>query len=213
MPGVPRLLSYGANAVLLEFDDIAQVRRADAALVSMPSEEIEEIVPAARTILIRYRDAHTAGRSRHHLIDLASTPAAVPTDTAPGPLVEISVDYIGEDLDAVASQAGLSVPEVIEAHTMAEYEVAFCGFAPGFAYLTGLPAELRLPRRDDPRPRVPPGSVGIADIYCAVYPAASPGGWNLVGVTNLAVWDVDRNPPALLTPGIRVRFVDSANRR
>jgi KipI family sensor histidine kinase inhibitor len=212
-PGVPRLLSYGADAVLLEFDDIAQVRAVDAALVSWASEEIEEIVPAARTILVRYRDAHTAARSRHQLIDLASTAAAVPTGTTPERLVEVTVDYSGEDLDAVAEQSGLSVSEVIDLHTMAEYEVAFCGFAPGFAYLTGLPTALRLPRRSDPRPRVPAGSVAIADIYCAVYPAASPGGWNLLGITELGVWDIGRDPPALMTPGTRVRFLDSARRR
>ena len=100
----------------------------------------------------------------------------------------------------------MAVDAVVAAHAAATYTVAFCGFAPGFAYLTGLPAALRLPRRATPRPRVPAGSVAIAGELSAVYPTASPGGWHLLGRTDVALFDVDRDPPALLTPGTIVRF-------
>jgi len=92
-------------------------------------------------------------------------------------------------------------------HASVEYTVSFCGFSPGFAYCTGLPEELWVPRRDDPRPRVEAGAIGLAGEFTGVYPSASPGGWRLVGRTSAALWDTDRVEPALLTPGTRVRFV------
>jgi KipI family sensor histidine kinase inhibitor len=90
-----------------------------------------------------------------------------------------------------------------------ELSVAFSGFAPGFGYLTGLPPDLHVPRRDTPRTRVPAGSLGLAGPYAGIYPRASPGGWQLIGRTELELWDAHRDPPALLAPGTRVRFVET----
>jgi KipI family sensor histidine kinase inhibitor len=132
-----------------------------------------------------------------------------PGARADGPLVEVPVSYDGEDLDDVASLAGISREEVARRHLAGEYVAAFCGFAPGFAYLDGLDPALRVARRDSPRTRVPAGSVAIADRFAAVYPRESPGGWQLLGRTSLSLWDVAADPPARLVPGTRVRFVEA----
>jgi KipI family sensor histidine kinase inhibitor len=121
-------------------------------------------------------------------------------------LVRIPVVYDGPDLAEVADRSGLSAAEVIAAHTGPTWRVAFAGFAPGFAYLVGGDGRLAVPRRESPRTRVPPGSVALAAGYSAVYPRASPGGWQLIGHTDSAMWDLTRDPPALLRPGQRVQF-------
>jgi KipI family sensor histidine kinase inhibitor len=117
------------------------------------------------------------------------------------------VRYDGDDLADVAVAAGLSVADVIALHSGAEYRVAFCGFMPGFSYLVGLHPRLQLPRRATPRTRVPAGSVAIADAFTGVYPRQSPGGWHLLGYTDLTMWDDRRTPAATLPPGAVVRFV------
>ena len=114
--------------------------------------------------------------------------------------------YDGADLPLVADTAKLSIAEVVELHTGAEYTVAFCGFAPGFGYLTGLPERLHQARLDDARPKVPAGSVGVAGEFSAVYPRSSPGGWRLIGRTDLVMFHPSADPPARLAPGDRVRF-------
>ena len=124
-----------------------------------------------------------------------------------GRLVEIPVVYDGPDLDEVAQLTGLSPEEVIARHTGAEHVAAFIGFQPGFAYLTGGDTLLHVPRRDAPRTRVPGGTVAIAGPYSGVYPRESPGGWRLLGSTTALMFDPAREPPALLAPGDRVRFV------
>ena len=121
----------------------------------------------------------------------------------------LAVDYDGPDLADVARLTGLTVDEVVARHTGARYTVAFGGFMAGFAYLVGLDPALRVPRLDSPRERVPAGSVAIADEFSAVYPAATPGGWRLLGRCEQTLFDVDREPPALLQPGTRVRFTAS----
>jgi KipI family sensor histidine kinase inhibitor len=123
--------------------------------------------------------------------------------------VEIPVYYGGEDgpdLQAVAAHTGLSVDEVVRRHASAEYIVFFLGFQPGFAYLGGLDPALETPRRAAPRLEVPAGSVGIGGAQTGIYPAASPGGWQLIGRTRLALFDPARDPPTLLQSGDRVRF-------
>ncbi|GGM01980.1 5-oxoprolinase subunit B family protein [Micromonospora yangpuensis] len=134
-----------------------------------------------------------------------------PTSAGPGAgwLVEVPTEWNGPDLAAVAEHWRTGVPEVIRRLTGTEFRVAFCGFAPGFAYLTGLPAEQAVPRRATPRTRVPAGSVALAGPYAGIYPTESPGGWQLVGRTDLPLFDVHADPPARLTPGTRVRLVSA----
>ena len=130
-----------------------------------------------------------------------------------GRLVEVPVRYggaDGPDLEDVARLHGLRPSDVVELHASVEYEAFFLGFAPGFAYLGPLPASLVTPRLDVPRPRVPAGSVAIAGAQSAIYPTDTPGGWRLIGRTDLRPWDVTRDPPALILPGDRVRFVPVA---
>jgi KipI family sensor histidine kinase inhibitor len=198
-----RVLPCGERAVLVELDDLDAVLGLHAALREDSPAGVTELVPAARTLLVGF-DPRATDAER-----LASALGAVefsPGPHAEGELVEIPVVYDGEDLDDVAAHAGLTRAEVVAAHTGAEYVVAFCGFAPGFAYLTGLDERLHVPRRDSPRTSVPAGAVAIADRFSAVYPRPSPGGWQLIGHTEATLWDVDRDPPARLVPGARVRF-------
>jgi KipI family sensor histidine kinase inhibitor len=123
------------------------------------------------------------------------------------------VQYDGPDLAEVAKLTGLSVDGVIAAHTGTEWKVAFGGFAPGFAYLTGGDPRLEVPRRSEPRTAVPSGSVALAGEFSAIYPRSSPGGWQLIGRTDIAVFNPDREPPALLHAGAVVRFVDVSGAR
>lgn len=185
---------YGDDAVLVETDDVlgllAVVRR-------LPG--VVEVVPAARTLLVRHR----ADFDPERLLRARPEPAGRLESAA---TVEIAVHYDGADLSLVADTAGCAVADVIRRHTEAEYVVAFCGFAPGFAYLTGLPESLWQPRLDTPRTSVPAGAVGVAGEFTGVYPRSSPGGWRLLGHTTAVLWDLDREPPARLTPGTRVRF-------
>jgi KipI family sensor histidine kinase inhibitor len=167
-------------------------------------------VPAARTVLVEV-DPGRIDDVRDRLAGFRSPAPVAPTDANVAP-VQIPVIYDGDDLDEVAAACGLSAAEVTRRHSTPEYTAAFCGFSPGFAYLIGGDPALRLPRRAEPRTRVPPGSVAIADEFSAVYPTASPGGWHLLGHTSIAVWDVERVPPALIPPGARVRFRPSRAR-
>ncbi|MEZ0448172.1 5-oxoprolinase subunit B family protein [Cellulomonas sp. ICMP 17802] len=204
-----RVLPYGDDAVLVELPGLAEVRQLDdavrAARASDPdAAAIVDQVPAARTLLLRVREG--------------ADPAALPVvrwwagrsrSVAPGnggDEVVLDVDYDGPDLADVAGLTGLTAQEVVDRHTAATYTVAFGGFMPGFAYLTGLDPALRVPRLDSPRERVPAGSVAVADEFSAVYPAATPGGWRLLGRCEVVLFDVARDQPALLQPGTRVRF-------
>lgn len=196
-----RRLPYGDRALLLEVDDLASARALHAALLERALPGVIDLVPAARTVLV-VLDERTAASD----LDLDGVELQV-DHAPPGPLVEVPVTYDGDDLDEVAALTGLTTAEVIRRHSAATYAAAFGGFAPGFAYLTGLDPRLHVPRRDSPRTRVPAGSVAIAGEWAAVYPRASPGGWRLLGRTDLALFDPDRDPPALLAPGTRVRFV------
>jgi KipI family sensor histidine kinase inhibitor len=163
---------------------------------------VVEIVPTATAVVVRCRSGRTA-------LDVGPRLDRVVASTALGdrpPLVTIDVVYDGEDLTEVAAAVGCSIDELIELHCRPEYVVAFCGFSPGFGYLTGLDERLTLPRRARPRTSVPAGAVAVAAGYTAVYPSSSPGGWHLLGRTDRTVWDVERDPPALLAPGTPVRF-------
>jgi KipI family sensor histidine kinase inhibitor len=192
--------SVGASALLIDVADPAAwyaelSRRREAGELSAV-----DIVPGARTVLIDGVPDPEALAARLP----GWTP--VPAVTGVGPLVEIPVEYSGADLPAVARRWGVPEAEAVERIAGVEYRVAFCGFAPGFAYLTGLPPEWAVPRLESPRTRVPAGSVALAGEYAGIYPNASPGGWQLVGRTTVRLFDVDADPPALLRPGTRVRL-------
>ena len=162
-----------------------------------------EIVPGAGTVLL---DGVPDPDALAAELSTWPPPVAGPPVGAAPPEVLIPVVYGGEDLPRVAGLWGVSVAEAVRRHHDREYRVAFCGFAPGFGYLTGLPPHLSVPRLATPRPRVPAGSVGLAGRYTGVYPGASPGGWLLIGRTDAVLFDVDADPPARLAPGATVRF-------
>lgn len=194
-------IPYGDRALLVEVDDPAGLA---AALDATPLPGQREVVPAARTVLVRL-DRTPAETDAAQLRRLAG----VPVPPAAGvPPVELPVVFDGPDLADVAEQTGRSVSSLVTALVVVEFTVAFNGFAPGFGYLTGLPEELHVPRRATPRTRVPAGSVGLAGPYAGAYPRPSPGGWQLIGRTDAVLFDVDRAEPALLRPGVRVRFRD-----
>jgi KipI family sensor histidine kinase inhibitor len=197
-----RLRRCGSDAVLAEVDSLGEVAAVRAAVQSAHLPDVVEIVPAARTVLISVRPGASLGPVRQFLetVDLSRPPSVSSRE------VRIPVHYDGPDLELVAETAGLTTAEVVELHSGTEYEVAFCGFAPGFGYLVGLPEPLRQPRLDSPRTKVPAGSVGIAGEFTAAYPRATPGGWRLLGHTDVTLFDARRDEPALLEPGDRVRF-------
>ncbi|MFF3502510.1 allophanate hydrolase subunit 1 [Streptomyces sp. NPDC003247] len=199
-----RALPVGEDALLVEVDSDVEAQALHAELLRRRAEgslTVREIVPAARTVLLDGLDdpVRRAG-------ELAS--AAVPPAPPPaGEVVELPVRYDGPDLADVAAHWGVPEREVARIHAGTEFRVAFCGFAPGFGYLTGLPGRYDVPRRATPRTAVPRGSVALAGPYTGVYPRSSPGGWQLIGTTDAVLWDHTRVPAALLTPGTRVRFV------
>ncbi|MFD3547788.1 allophanate hydrolase subunit 1 [Streptomyces sp. NPDC058655] len=201
-----RTLVVGGEALLIEVASAAEVaalhaellrRRAAGELVG-----VREVVPAARTVLL----------------DGVREPAALaariagwqvpPLDAAEGPLVDVPVRYDGPDLAEVARRWDVAPGEVPGLVGGIVFRVAFCGFAPGFGYLTGLPERLHLPRRSTPRTAVPTGSLALAGEYAGVYPRSSPGGWQLIGSTDAVLWDPEREPAALFAPGVRVRFTE-----
>ncbi len=160
-----------------------------------------DIVPAARTVLI---DGVSDPYKIVETLEKAEEPDKA--QKSEGQLITVPTVYDGIDLPDIAESCNTSPEGVVRRHQEIEFEVAFCGFAPGFAYLTGLPPDLRVPRLNEPRVSVPRGSVALADEYAAVYPAASPGGWRLLGRTDLVLFDLERDPPSTLRPGTRVRF-------
>jgi KipI family sensor histidine kinase inhibitor len=182
-------------------DDLAAPAAWADALRAMEVPGIDEIVPAEITVLVR------CSRARHdavgQVLDMV-VPAPSGQDR-PSPLV-IDVVYDGPDIGGLAHAAQVSIDDVVRLHATGSYEVAFCGFSPGFGYLRGIDRRLHVPRRDTPRTSVPAGSIGIAAGYTCVYPSSSPGGWYLIGHTTTRLWDPDREPPALLVPGRAVRF-------
>ncbi|MFD4994525.1 5-oxoprolinase/urea amidolyase family protein [Cellulosimicrobium cellulans] len=200
---------FGETALLVDLPDLAAVRSLHRALASDPPAGVVDVVPAARTVLVRCA-APTALADARAWVEHALLRA--PSDDGPtsaGSVVEIPVRYDGPDLEDVARWAGVSVEEVVARHSGREYEAAFGGFAPGFTYLAGVDPLIAAPRLATPRTRVPAGSVALAGELTAVYPGESPGGWRLLGRTDARMFDVDRDPPALVAPGARVRFVPS----
>lgn len=202
-----RILRFGCSAALVELPDAQAAHALHAVLRTRPLEGVTELVPAARTVLLRYdRRATSFDTLRTQVDALAPPPGAV----AAAETVEVPVRYDGPDLTAVANLTGLSTMEVVRRHLAGDYTVSFCGFAPGFAYVSGLDPVLRVPRLDTARTAVPAGAVAIADEFVGIYPRSSPGGWRLLGHTDLVLWDPARERPGLLTAGTRVRFREVA---
>jgi KipI family sensor histidine kinase inhibitor len=170
----------------------------------------EEIVPAAQTVLLD--GVAEPGRVAAELGTLRAPGPAAEHQPRPAATVDIPTVYDGPDLDDVAGLWDTDRAGVLAVHAGTRFTVAFCGFAPGFAYLTGLPRRYHVPRRATPRTRVPAGTVALAGEFGAVYPTASPGGWQCIGRTDLVLFDLDADPPALLVPGTQVRFVPLAVR-
>ncbi|WP_433011337.1 5-oxoprolinase subunit B family protein [Kribbella sp. CA-294648] len=197
-----RILPAGDHAVLVELEDLEEVLGYYAALSASPPAGVVDIVPAARTVLV------TTDSDLDALTRALRAVQPVDRQQAGGELVEIPVVYDGEDLSDVAELLGCSVSELIKRHTCEDWTVAFCGFAPGFGYLTGA-GHWDIPRRKTPRTKVPAGAVALAGEFSGIYPRESPGGWQLLGHTPLQIFDQNRDPAALLQPGRHVRFVSS----
>ena len=197
-----QLLPSGDRALLVELDDLDEVLGYYAALTADPPADVVDVVPAARTVLVTTSGSLDAlSRALR-----AVTPAS--GSRATGDLIELPVVYDGEDLADVAGLLGCSAAEVVARHTADEWTVAFCGFAPGFGYLTSA-GSWDIPRRQSPRTKVPAGAVALAGEFSGVYPRESPGGWQLIGRTSVRIFDSEREPAALFHPGRRVRFVDA----
>lgn len=198
-----RIHPAGERSLLVDLGSVQAVHRLWAALAAEPPGGTEDIVAGARTVLVILRPGADRRAAAAHIRDRADGPPP----SRPVRELAIPVVYDGPDLAGVAELAGLDPREVVELHAGASYVVAFLGFSPGFAYLTGLPSVLHAPRLDTPRTAVPAGSVAIAAGMTAVYPQPTPGGWRLIGRSDAPMFDPDRAVPSLVEPGDRVRFV------
>ncbi|MDG3010284.1 allophanate hydrolase subunit 1 [Rhodococcus sp. D2-41] len=211
----PTVRSAGDRALLLEPADPAQLSALVDLLTVDTPEGVEDVLPAARTILVTL----TAHADRQWVgTELVRLGTVV---TADGPeegahdrfgAVTVPVRYDGEDLHDVATLLGCTADELITEHTSRRWRCSFLGFAPGFGYLEPDRPLPSVPRRTQSRTAVPAGAVALAGGYSAVYPRRSPGGWQLIGTTDTVMWDLDRAEPSLLRPGTVVRFVDRDRR-
>jgi len=202
--GGRRVLPFGAGGLLIELDDLDAVLGLHAALAASAPDGVEELVPAARTVLVRF-DPHRVPAQAVRAWVAATDAAASRTDADASEVVLPTV-YDGMDLAEAERWAALSPAQLVERHVKTPWRVAFTGFAPGFAYLVGEGWDLDIPRLDAPRTRVPAGSVSLAAGFTGTYPRATPGGWRIVGTTTAPLFDPDAVAPALLTAGTRVRF-------
>lgn len=200
-----RFLPANVNAVLIELDDLEQTLALFESLTAQPIHGVTELVPAARTILVSYRPSAASACEIIAAVQSRNVASLAGHDST---LVEIPVRYDGEDLIEVARLLGISEAELVRRHTAGDYRIAFTGFVPGFAYLTGGHPSLDVPRRPTPRTRIPAGAVALAGTFSGVYPRESPGGWQIIGITDVPMWDLSRAVPALLQPGDRVHFID-----
>lgn len=215
--------SLSEDALLLRFGDSidpatnARVHAAARVLREAAVPGVSDIAPAYASLLVRFDPLAPDSSALPETLAKALDPGlrqggeqhATTPERGTTRVMEIPVCYGGEcgpDIDAVAEYAHLSRDEVITCHTTAAYTVAMLGFAPGFPYLLGLDKILHMPRRANPRTRVPAGSVAIGGAQTGIYPSELPGGWHLIGRTPRTLFDPRRDPPALLAPGDRVRF-------
>jgi len=200
-----RVLDYGDHALLLECESTADVLTWTAALRKADLRGVTDIVPASRTVMVKVDGARYLPATRQRIEKL--TVVSDGDIFAPGTAdIVIAVVYDGADLDEVGRITGLGAAGVVTAHTGAPWRVAFGGFVPGFAYLVGGDPRLEVPRREQPRTRVPAGSVALAGEFSGVYPRETPGGWQLIGRTDARLWNLSHDDPALLTAGMTVQF-------
>ncbi|MFZ1174986.1 MAG: allophanate hydrolase subunit 1 [Mycobacterium sp.] len=199
------VLDYGDQALMLQCGSTAEMLAWVALLRSAALPGVLDIVPAARTVLVKLDGPRYQGiiRQRLRKMRVTADDAAACDRSAD---VVIDVVYDGPDLAEVARHTGLTTAQVIDAHTATLWRVGFSGFAPGFAYLVDGDPRLRVPRHSEPRTSVPAGSVALAGEFSAIYPRQSPGGWQLIGHTDAVLWDLQRPNPALLTQGMWVQF-------
>ena len=200
----PTIRPYGDRALLVELGDTDRAAAWVDALEADRPTGVVDVVPAAETVLVVLEERAELAALRE-VLRAVDPDAAAPTG-ADLPRVEIPVHYDGPDLAEVARLTGLDEPAVVAAHTGTPWRVGFGGFAPGFAYLIGGDPRLQVPRRDTSRTTVPAGAVGLAGDFSGVYPRESPGGWQLIGRTAVRLWDLERDPPALLQRGAEVHF-------
>ncbi|RAI46023.1 5-oxoprolinase subunit PxpB [Rhodoplanes roseus] len=212
-PPRPRILTSGDTALVVEFG--SAIDRGVSALVLALTERLEgaalpgvtELVPTFRSLMVHYdplviAPADLAAR-------LEAMAAGLDAVERPGRLWRLPACYdpaVAPDIDDVAAATGLTPDEIAACHSAETYHVYMLGYLPGFPYMGDTPEPLRLPRRTDPRVKVPGGSIAIATAMTAVYAIESPGGWNLIGRTPVRVWDLRRESPALLAAGDKVRF-------
>jgi 5-oxoprolinase (ATP-hydrolysing) subunit B len=200
---------FGEAALLVELPSLAAVHALTASLDARPIAGILEAVPGLETLLVELDPAGDADPTAIARELEARASAIGDTPTVGGRHRAIPVVYGGEfgpDLEEVARLTGLEPSDVTRRHAATEFSVEVLGFAPGWAYLGGLPAELEVPRLATPRTTTPPGSVAIAGPQTGIYPAALPGGWRVIGRTPITLFDPMRDPPAYFAPGDRVRF-------
>ncbi|WP_194836895.1 allophanate hydrolase subunit 1 [Nocardia sp. XZ_19_369] len=212
VPRAPlRILPAGDRSMLVAPDEHADlVAFIDLLRRELPSG-VHDVLPAAQTVLVTMTDAADSRAVEEQLRQLfRSIQGAGSAEVLPDDVRTIPVRYDGPDLESVAAQLGISVRALIAAHTRTVWRCSFIGFAPGFGYLEAAESGLAVPRRSESRTSVPAGSVALADGYSAVYPRRSPGGWQLIGTTDVRMWDLDRAEPSLLRPGTRVRFIEGA---
>ncbi|WP_193597696.1 urea amidolyase family protein [Microbacterium sp. YJN-G] len=196
-----RILTASDRTLLVEAADLDEAMRLNLAWDGVPG--VVERIPGARTVLVRFDPLRVSAAELAAVLEATEVDAEHVPHTRE---VTVPVRYDGEDLTDVAALLSVSAEEVVNRHLAAEWQVAFSGFAPGFGYTVSPDPLFDVPRRSSPRTRVPAGSVALAGHFTGVYPRESPGGWQLIGRTDAAMWDIDRDPPALLSPGTLVRF-------
>jgi len=205
-----RFIAVNLTHFLVELSSLEETLALFDSLTDTPLSGIEEIIPAARTLLIRFQPLQA---NMHQLAtDIAQRPRVFVSQRQ-NQMITIPVQYQGEDVSSLADLLGITVSQVIQHHQESVWKVAFTGFAPGFAYLSSPDWQWKIPRRSTPRTRIPAGSVAVAGAFSGIYPQASPGGWQLLGHTERAMWDLNQVSPALLTPGAQVQFIASESRK
>lgn len=200
----PSVRRAGDRGLLIESADNQTVHNLAAAVRELWNAALEEVVPGHDTLLVVWREGSEPPADAESVLARLSSPGAAQEPAAA--TVTVPVHYDGPDIEAIAALAGIGPEELPEVHSTPTYQAAFVGFSPGFAYLLGGDPRLAVPRRTDPRVRVAKGSVAIAAGYTAIYPSDGPGGWHIIGHTDLRVFDTDRESPLLIEPGTRVIF-------